>query len=46
MNKLMLVDSANAKKKHSDYTVIWIVGLGADRNWTVLDVLRDRLDLA
>ena len=45
MNKLMLVDSANAKKKRSDYTVIWILGLGSDRNWTVLDILRDRLDL-
>ena len=45
MNKLMLVDSANTKKKRSDYTVIWIVGLGADRNWVVLDILRDRLDL-
>jgi hypothetical protein len=45
MNKLMLLDSANAKKKRSDYTVIWILGLGGDRNWTVLDILRDRLDL-
>ena len=32
-----------AEKKRFDYTVIWIVGLGADRNWVVLEILRDRV---
>lgn len=40
-----LVDAANAKKKTSDYTAIFVVGLGADRNRYVLDIIRDRLNL-
>jgi predicted phage terminase large subunit-like protein len=45
MNKYMLVDAANSKRKSSDYTSIWIVGLGADRNYYALDMIRDRLNL-
>lgn len=45
MNKYMLVDAANSKRKSSDYTSIWIVGLGADRNYYALDLVRDRLNL-
>lgn len=33
------------KKKDADYTVFWVWGLGPDRNFYLLDVVRDRLDL-
>ena len=45
MNKYMLVDAANSKRKASDYTSIWIIGLSADRNYYALDMVRDRLNL-
>jgi len=45
MNVYLLVDAANSKKKGSDYTVIWAVGLNGDRNAYVLDMIRDRLNL-
>lgn len=44
-NKYMLVDAANEKRKENDYTSIWVVGLAADGNYYVLDMLRDRLNL-
>lgn len=45
MNKYLLVDPANAKKKSSDYTCMMVIGLGADDNYYVLDIVRDRLNL-
>ena len=45
MNKLMLVDPANSKSQSADYTSIWVLGMAADRNFYVLDMLRDRLGL-
>lgn len=45
LNLYMLVDPASAKKKDSDYTAAWILGLGADQNMYVIDALRDRLSL-
>lgn len=45
MNKYILVDPANEKKKTSDYTAIEVVGLGADNNYYTLDLIRDRLNL-
>jgi len=45
MNKYILVDPANEKKDSSDYTVMLVIGLGADNNYYVLDMLRDRLNL-
>jgi len=39
------VDPASEKKKSSDYTVMWVIGLGADRNYYILDCVRDRLNL-
>lgn len=45
MVKYVLVDSANAKRKESDYTAMWVVGLGRDGNYYVLDMVRDRLNL-
>lgn len=46
LNVYILVDSANEKRKHNDYTCMWVVGLGSDRNYVILDVIRDRLNLA
>ena len=45
MTKYLLVDPASAKKKTSDYTVAFVIGLGADLNYYVLDFVRDRLRL-
>lgn len=44
-NLYILVDAANEKKRRSDFTAIWVVGLGGDRNYYVLDGYRDRLNL-
>lgn len=45
MNRYLVVDPAGAKKKTSDYTVMWVVGLGNDGNYYVLDGIHDRLNL-
>jgi hypothetical protein len=45
MNKYLLVDPANSKKKTSDYTAMAVIGLGADENYYLLDAVRDRLSL-
>lgn len=44
-NKYILVDAANEKRRSNDYTAMWVLGLGADQNYYVLDMLRDRLNL-
>lgn len=44
-NRYIIVDPANAKKKKSDYTSAWVVGVGADANYYILDMVRDRLNL-
>ena len=49
MNVAILVDSANAKRTAnggSDYTVELVVGWGQDRNYYLLDAVRDRMSLA
>jgi predicted phage terminase large subunit-like protein len=45
LNRYILIDPASAKKKTSDYTAGWVVGLGEDGNIYVLDMVRDRLSL-
>lgn len=45
LNTYILVDPANSKKEHADYTCMWVVGLGPDENFYVLAVIRDRLNL-
>lgn len=45
MNKYILVDAASSKKRGSDYTAMFVVGLGSDENYYVLDMVRDRLNL-
>lgn len=46
MNIYILIDSANSKRKESDYTVMTVWGLGRDNNYYLLDAIRDRLDLS
>jgi phage terminase large subunit-like protein len=45
MNKYILVDPASEKRKTNDYTSVWVIGLGEDRNYYALDIYRDRLNL-
>lgn len=45
LSVVILVDPANEKKRTSDYTVMMVVGIGADSNYYVLDMVRDRLNL-
>ena len=45
MNRYIFVDTASAKKRDSDYSVMWVVGLGQDRNYYVLDGVRDHMNL-
>jgi predicted phage terminase large subunit-like protein len=44
-NLVLLRDAASAKKKGSDYTSDWVIGLGPDRKVYVHDMVRDRLSL-
>ncbi|MGB3988599.1 MAG: hypothetical protein WBK67_02820 [Minisyncoccales bacterium] len=45
LNLYLIVDPANEKKKDSDYTVMMLIGTGADRFYYVVNVIRDRLSL-
>lgn len=45
MNVYILVDGANSKRNTSDYTTMWVIGLGQDQNYYILDCVHDRLDL-
>jgi len=45
LNIYILVDPANEKKEQSDYTSIMVVGIGEDRNYYVIDMIRDKLNL-
>ena len=45
MNRYLIVDPANEKKKTSDYTAAIVLGLGGDKNFYLLDMVRDRLNL-
>lgn len=44
-NRYILVDAASGKKRGNDYTAAWVIGLGRDENYYVLDMVRDRLNL-
>jgi len=46
MNRYIVVDPASAKKKGSDYTSMWVIGLNSDNAYYVLDGIHDRLNLA
>lgn len=43
--RYILVDAANGKRPSNDYTSMWVIGLGEDKNYYVLDLIRDRLNL-
>lgn len=45
MNRYLLVDPADEKKKKSDWTAAVVIGLAADQNFYLLDAFRDRLNL-
>jgi predicted phage terminase large subunit-like protein len=45
MNIYAFVDGANSKKKDSDFTTMWVIGLGEDGNYYLLDCVHDRMDL-
>lgn len=45
LNIYILVDPANKKRKKSDYTVIWTIGIGEDGKVRIIDLIRDRLNL-
>ncbi len=45
MNVYILCDPAGEKKKTSDRTAIWVVGLNSDGNYYLLDFIYDRLNL-
>jgi phage terminase large subunit-like protein len=45
VNVYIIVDPANTKKKKSDWTCMWAIGAGRDRNYVVLDLVRDKLNL-
>lgn len=47
LNVYIFIDSAHAKRKSkdTDYTAMWVIGYGADKNRYVLDGVRDRLNL-
>lgn len=41
----IVVDGASSKKRGSDFTAMWAVGLGADKNYYCIPEVRDRLNL-
>ena len=45
LNRLILVDPADSVKKKSDYTTMWVIGLGADRNFYIIDMIHDKMSL-
>jgi predicted phage terminase large subunit-like protein len=45
-NTYIIVDPANAKKKKSDYTALWVVTAGEDGNFYIRHLTRDRLNLS
>ena len=45
LNFYIVVDPASEKKRTSDYTVMWVFGLGVDNNYYIVDGIRDRINL-
>ena len=45
LNIYMVVDPATAKGKRSDYTAMIVYGVDSRRNYYILDMVRDRLNL-
>jgi len=45
VNFYIVVDPANEKKKESDFTSMWVIGLHRDRNYYLYDGIHDKLNL-
>lgn len=45
LNTYILIDPASEKKKTSDFSAFFVLGLGRDQNYYILDFVRDRLNL-
>lgn len=45
LNIYIIIDPAGTKTKKADYSSFWVIGLGADMNYYILDLYRDKLDL-
>lgn len=45
LNFLILVDPSGGRDNKSDFTAMWLIGLGGDRNFYVIELVRDRLNL-
>lgn len=45
MNVYIVVDGANSKRSGSDFTTMWVIGLGEDGNYYILDGIHDKLNL-
>lgn len=46
LNVYIMVDPADSTGDGNDYTAMVVVGLGADGNFYILDMIRERLDLS
>lgn len=45
LNWYLVCDAASSKKRGSDFTAMWAVGLGVDGNYYCIPEIRDRLNL-
>lgn len=45
LNIMLICDPASKKGKDNDYTVFFVIGLGPDNNYYVIDFVRDKLSL-
>lgn len=46
LNLYMLCDPANSKKKGSDYTAMIVLGIDQEKNFLLIDGIRDRLNMS
>jgi len=45
LNVAIFCDPASKKGKDNDYTVFWVIGYGPDKNYYVIEMIRDKLNL-
>lgn len=45
MNIYVFVDPAGTLARKRDYTAIWVIGLNSDRNYYIIDLYRDKMNL-
>lgn len=52
LNVYIIVDPASGKRRYkgnkltNDFTCMWVIGIDANENWMVIDLIRDRLSLS